>query len=73
MISVLLQIVTPAVPLPLNGDEETDSSGWPPGVDSFNSRPLFDIPGMEWLNNHLVQAILAAGTVHPDTNLEVTP
>lgn len=39
---------------------EGDDSGWPPSVESFGSRPLFDIPGMEWLNNHLVQAVVAA-------------
>lgn len=61
MISVLLQIVTPAVPLPFESDAESDhSSGWPPSVDSFNSRPLFDVPGLEWLNNHLLQAALGA-------------
>lgn len=41
--------------IPLEGGE-------PPvfGVEAFKSRPLFNIQGMEWLNNHLIQAIVAA-------------
>ncbi|WP_036921691.1 F0F1 ATP synthase subunit A [Propionicicella superfundia] len=64
MIPVLLQIVTPLVPLPFDGSEEGGGDhGWPPSVDSFNSRPLFDTPGLEWLNNHLVQAVIGAALV----------
>lgn len=60
MISVLLQITMPLLPLPAEGDDGTDGSGFPPGVNSFDSRPLFDVPGWEWLNNHVVQAGLGA-------------
>ena len=40
--------------LPLEG------AAWPPGEQSFNSRPLF--PGVlpDWVNNHSAQALIAA-------------
>ncbi len=49
--------------LPLEG--ETDSHGWPPGPESFASRPLFPElgPDWSWLNNHLAQAVLGAALV----------
>lgn len=39
--------------------------GFPPGVQSFDSKPLFPELGPSWLwvNNHLVQAIIAAALV----------
>lgn len=42
--------------------EEETAHGWPPGPDSFHSRPLFpDLgPDWAWLNNHLAQAVIAA-------------
>jgi len=43
--------------------EGAAATGFPPGVSSFCSRALFPVPGLEWLNNHLVQAILAAALV----------
>lgn len=47
--------------IPMEGDDH----GWPPGVHSFDSRPLF--PGLgpewDWLNNHLAQAVIAAALV----------
>lgn len=43
--------------IPMEGE-----SHWPPGVDSFKSRPLFPElgPDFYWLNNHLAQAVIAA-------------
>ncbi len=42
---------------------EPDASGWPPGVQSFQTRPLF--PGVlpDWLNNVNVEAVIAAVVV----------
>jgi F-type H+-transporting ATPase subunit a len=44
--------------IPLEG--ETEHSSWPPGVDSFASRPL--APGVlpDWVNNHLAMAVIGA-------------
>ena len=48
--------------IPMEGGGSEHDSGWPPSVESFNSRPLF--PGLgenwHWLNNHLFQAVLGA-------------
>lgn len=33
---------------------------WPPGVDSFNPRPLFPGAGIDWLDNFMAMAILGA-------------
>lgn len=49
--------------IPLEGGAGEAGTGFPPGVESFHSRPLFPDAGMDWLNNHLVQAILAAVVV----------
>lgn len=49
--------------IPLEGGAGEAGTGFPPGVESFHSRPLFPGAGMDWLNNHLVQAILAAVVV----------
>ena len=46
-----------------HGAEGAAETGFPPGVSSFCSRALFPGTGLEWLNNHLVQAILAAAVV----------
>ena len=48
--------------VPLLIPMEGDAHGWPPGVHSFDSRPLFPGLGPEWawFNNHLIQAILGA-------------
>ena len=45
--------------------EEGASTGFPPGVPSFCSRPLFPELGENWawLNNHLVQAVVGAALV----------
>nr|WP_300151965.1 F0F1 ATP synthase subunit A [Propionicimonas sp.] len=45
--------------VPLEGDA---GHGWPPGVDSFASRPLFPAidPDGAWLNNHIAQAVIGA-------------
>ncbi len=56
MIGQVISRVPLQVPLPLEGDE----SGWPPSTESFRSRPLFDVPGLEWLNNHMIQAVIGA-------------
>lgn len=41
------------------------ATGFPPGVESFCSRPLFPALGQDWswLNNHLIQAIVGAALV----------
>lgn len=46
--------------IPMEGEEH-----WPPGVHSFDSRPLFPDLGPEyyWLNNHLAQAVIGAALV----------
>ncbi|MGC4151723.1 MAG: F0F1 ATP synthase subunit A [Propionicimonas sp.] len=51
--------------VPLLVPMEGDAHGWPPGVHSFDSRPLFPGLGEEWawLNNHLIQAIIGAALV----------
>ncbi len=51
--------------VPLLIPMEGDAHGWPPGVHSFDSRPLFPGLGEEWawLNNHLIQAIIGAAVV----------
>ena len=51
--------------VPLLVPMEGDDHGWPPGVHSFDSRPLFPGLGEEWawLNNHLIQAIIGAAVV----------
>lgn len=51
--------------VPLLIPMEGDAHGWPPGVHSFDSRPLFPGLGPEfgWLNNHLIQAIIGAAVV----------
>ena len=43
--------------LPLEGET---GGAWPPGVHSFDSRPLF--PGVlpDWVNNHMAQAVVGA-------------
>jgi len=45
--------------IPMEGGEE-GASHWPPGVDSFDPKPLFPGAGMDWLNTYLVQAVVAA-------------
>ncbi len=51
--------------IPLLIPMEGDDHGWPPGVHSFDSRPLFPGLGPEWgwLNNHLIQAVIGAAVV----------
>ncbi|MFT3970322.1 MAG: F0F1 ATP synthase subunit A [Micropruina sp.] len=44
--------------LPLEGGG--DESHWPPGVHSFDPRPLFPGAGVDWIDNHLFQAVLGA-------------
>ena len=39
---------------------EGGASGWPPGVHSFDTRPLVPGAGLDWLNNVTFQATLAA-------------
>ena len=39
---------------------EGATNGWPPSVSDFDSRPLFPGAGLDWLNNALFQAVLAA-------------
>lgn len=48
--------------VPLEG-EAGEHSAWPPGVESFASRPLF--PGVlpDWVNNHVAQAVIGAAVV----------
>ncbi|MDR3069528.1 MAG: F0F1 ATP synthase subunit A [Propionibacteriaceae bacterium] len=41
--------------LPLEGD-----TSWPPSAASFNSRPLFPGLGIDWVNNHMMQAVIGA-------------
>lgn len=48
--------------VPMDGGEG-GASGWPPSAESFNSRPLFPGAGIDWVNNHLVQAIVGAALV----------
>jgi F-type H+-transporting ATPase subunit a len=43
-----------------HGAEGAAETGFPPGVSSFCSRALFPDAGMEWLNNHLFQAVIGA-------------
>ena len=45
--------------IPMEGGEE-GANHWPPGVESFDVKPLFPGAGMDWLNTYLVQAVLAA-------------
>ncbi|MBK8459647.1 MAG: F0F1 ATP synthase subunit A [Micropruina sp.] len=45
--------------IPMEGGEAEDSH-WPPGVHSFDGRPLFPGAGVDWINNHLFQAVLGA-------------
>lgn len=44
--------------LPLEGGGE--ESHWPPGVHSFDPKPLFPGAGVDWIDNHLFQAVLGA-------------
>ena len=45
--------------IPMEGGESGDSH-WPPGVHSFDARPLFPDAGIDWFTNHIFQAILGA-------------
>ncbi|MBP8918313.1 MAG: F0F1 ATP synthase subunit A [Micropruina sp.] len=40
-----------------------DGHHWPPGVHSFDPKPLFPDAGMDWLNTYLLQAVIAAVVV----------
>ncbi len=44
--------------LPLEGGGE--ESHWPPGVHSFDPRPLFPGAGVDWIDNYMFQAVLGA-------------
>lgn len=54
--SWLLPLTVPLVPL-------EGEAGPTFGTTSFESRPLFPGAGMDWLNNHLVQAVIGAALV----------
>ena len=56
----MLGLIPLLVPMEGGGEE---LSGWPPGVHSFDSRPL--MPGVlpDWVNNHALQAVIAAALV----------
>jgi F-type H+-transporting ATPase subunit a len=45
--------------IPLEGVAGSES-GWPPSVSDFNSRPLFPGLGLDWVNNHMAQAVIGA-------------
>ena len=36
-----------------------EGNGWPPGVDSFDARPLFPGAGVDWLSNNTAQAVIS--------------
>ncbi|MBK9696873.1 MAG: F0F1 ATP synthase subunit A [Propionibacteriaceae bacterium] len=57
----MLSLIPLLVPMEGGGGEE--HSAWPPGVHSFASRPLW--PGVlpDWVNNHALQAVIAAALV----------
>ena len=43
---------------------DTEGGGWKvPGVDDFALPPLFDVPGLEWLNRGTLMAIVGAAIV----------
>ena len=44
--------------IPMEGGGE--DSHWPPGAHSFDPRPLFPGAGVDWIDNHLFQAVLGA-------------
>ncbi len=44
--------------IPLEGAEGGEH--WPPGVHSFDPRPLFPGAGIDWVSNNLFQAVLGA-------------
>ena len=46
--------------IPMETGEEGEASHWPPGVHSFDVKPLFPGAGMDWLNTYLIQAIIGA-------------
>ncbi len=43
--------------IPLEGET---GGHWPPGVHSFDKRPLFPGMGIDWVSNQLLQAVLGA-------------
>lgn len=46
--------------IPMEGGGEGDAHHWPPGVHSFDPKPLFPDAGMDWLNTYLLQAVIGA-------------
>ncbi|MFT3862556.1 F0F1 ATP synthase subunit A [Micropruina sp.] len=48
----------PGLIIPMEGSGE--DSHWPPGVHSFDPRPLFPDAGVDWINNYLFQSVLGA-------------
>ncbi len=46
--------------IPMEGGGEDDLHHWPPGVHSFDPKPLFPDAGMDWLNTYLLQAVVGA-------------
>ena len=45
--------------IPMEGGGD-DAHHWPPGVHSFDPRPLFPGAGVDWIDNHQFQAVLGA-------------
>lgn len=46
--------------IPMEGGGGSEDSHWPPGVHSFDPKPLFPDAGMDWLNTYLLQAVVGA-------------
>ena len=46
--------------IPMEGAGGSEDSHWPPGVHSFDPKPLFPDAGMDWLNTYLLQAVVGA-------------
>jgi F-type H+-transporting ATPase subunit a len=45
--------------IPMEGGSDAESH-WPPGVHSFDPKPLFPGAGIDWLNTYMVQAVVGA-------------
>jgi len=45
--------------IPMEGGSDAESH-WPPGVHSFDPKPLFPGAGMDWLNTYPLQAVIGA-------------
>ena len=46
--------------IPMEGGGADDAHHWPPGVHSFDPKPLFPDAGMDWVNTYLLQAVIGA-------------